>query len=155
MADADKQILPYNTDKFNEIVTKTKEPMMMFLHFFFFPMLATLVFIAVLYSYAIKIDFTDKPSHRKQHKKPVPLIGGLAIYLALLVTLLINKSLPNQTAFISAVTLLVCVGLIDDYRHLSIKIRMIAQIAAGLILSEYADIKINNLGDLCNCSPTL
>jgi UDP-GlcNAc:undecaprenyl-phosphate/decaprenyl-phosphate GlcNAc-1-phosphate transferase len=123
--------------------------MQMFLNLFLTPMLASLVFIAGLYPYAVKIGFTDKPCHRKQHKAPTPLIGGLAIYLAILLTLLLNINLlPNQSAFIWAVTLLVCVGLIDDYKNLGVKIRLIAQIAAGLIMTEYADIKIESLGNL-------
>jgi UDP-GlcNAc:undecaprenyl-phosphate GlcNAc-1-phosphate transferase len=121
----------------------------MFFNFFFIPVLATLAFIAALYDYAVKIGFTDNPCHRKQHKNPTPLIGGLAIYLAILVTFLFNINLlPHQIAFISAVTLLVCVGLIDDYKTLDFKIRLIAQIAAGLIMTEYAHIKIENLGNL-------
>ncbi|WP_411727801.1 hypothetical protein [Methyloglobulus sp.] len=112
-------------------------------------MIASLAFMAALYPYAVKIGFTDKPCHRKQHKNPTPLIGGLAIYLAILVTLTLNINLlPNQGAFISAITLLVCVGLIDDYKSLGVRIRLVAQIVAGFIMTEYADIKIENLGDI-------
>jgi UDP-GlcNAc:undecaprenyl-phosphate/decaprenyl-phosphate GlcNAc-1-phosphate transferase len=123
--------------------------MHMFLNFFLTPMIASLAFMAALYPYAVKIGFTDKPCHRKQHKNPTPLIGGLAIYLAILVTLTLNINLlPNQGAFVSAVTLLVCVGLIDDYKSLGVEVRLVVQIVAGLIMTEYADIKIENLGDI-------
>ncbi|MEQ1529951.1 MAG: hypothetical protein ABL925_11605 [Methylococcales bacterium] len=113
------------------------------------PLFATIVFILILYPFATKIGLTDNPTHRKQHKEPTPLIGGLAIYLALLFTLSLNHvNLPNQTAYISAATLLVLVGLIDDYKNLGVKIRLLAQIAASLIMTEMADIKINDLGEL-------
>jgi UDP-GlcNAc:undecaprenyl-phosphate GlcNAc-1-phosphate transferase len=113
------------------------------------PFIATIVFIQVLYPIALKIGLTDQPCHRKQHKEPTPLIGGLAIYLAILLTLSISLiNFPNQAAFFAAATLLVFVGLIDDYKNLSVKIRLIAQIAATLIMTEMADIKINDLGDL-------
>ncbi len=121
----------------------------MFLNFFLTPMLASLAFIAALYPYAVKIGFTDKPSHRKQHKNPTPLIGGLAIYLAIVVTLILNVNLlPNQGAFMSAITLLVGIGLVDDYKSLGVKIRLVAQIVAALIMTEYADIKIENVGNI-------
>jgi UDP-GlcNAc:undecaprenyl-phosphate/decaprenyl-phosphate GlcNAc-1-phosphate transferase len=121
----------------------------MFINFFLTPLLASFVFIGALYPCAVKIGFTDKPSHRKQHKQPTPLIGGLAIYLAVIVTLFFNnQSLPNQFAFITAATLLVSVGLIDDYKGLGVRIRIIVQIIAGLIMAQYADIKIENLGDI-------
>ncbi|MCK5192144.1 MAG: undecaprenyl/decaprenyl-phosphate alpha-N-acetylglucosaminyl 1-phosphate transferase, partial [Methylococcales bacterium] len=38
--------------------------------------------------------------------------------------------------------------LIDDYKGLGVKIRLIAQIAAGLIMAEFAHIKIIDLGNL-------
>jgi UDP-GlcNAc:undecaprenyl-phosphate/decaprenyl-phosphate GlcNAc-1-phosphate transferase len=123
--------------------------MQLFLNFFLTPLFATFVFIAGLYPIAVKIGFTDKPCHRKQHKTPTPLIGGLAIYLALLVTLFLNIDVqPHQIAFITAITLLVGVGLVDDYKNLGVKIRLVTQIAAALIMTEYAEIKIESVGDL-------
>jgi UDP-GlcNAc:undecaprenyl-phosphate/decaprenyl-phosphate GlcNAc-1-phosphate transferase len=124
--------------------------MQIFFNFFLTPLLASLFFIAGLYPVAVKIGFTDKPCHRKQHKTPTPLIGGLAIYLALLLTpFLVDISIrPHQIAFISAISLLVGVGLVDDYRNLGVKVRLLAQIAAALIMTEYADIKIENVGNL-------
>ncbi|MCX7089523.1 MAG: UDP-N-acetylglucosamine--undecaprenyl-phosphate N-acetylglucosaminephosphotransferase [Methylococcales bacterium] len=116
---------------------------------FFSSLLATVMFIMVLCPFAEKIGLTDRPDHRKQHKKPTPLIGGVSIYLAILVTLLINDfQLPHQNAYLAAAGLLVCVGLVDDYKGLGVRIRMVAQVAAGLIMTEMADIKIINLGDL-------
>lgn len=115
----------------------------------FIPLFATIVFILILQPFALKIGLTDQPTHRKQHKEPTPLIGGLAIYLALLLTLTVNHiNLPNQTAYIASATLLVLVGLVDDYKNLGVKIRLLAQIIASLIMTEVADIKINDLGDL-------
>ncbi|MFZ2170658.1 MAG: UDP-N-acetylglucosamine--undecaprenyl-phosphate N-acetylglucosaminephosphotransferase [Methylococcaceae bacterium] len=116
---------------------------------FVIPFISTIGFILVLYPIALKIGLTDRPSHRKQHSEPTPLIGGLAIYLAIILTLSLSHiNLPNQIAFVTAVTLLVLVGLIDDYKTLGVKIRLLAQIAASLIMTEIADIKINDLGDL-------
>lgn len=121
----------------------------MFLNFFLTPLLTTVFFIVALYPYALKIGFTDKPTHRKQHQKHTPLIGGLAIYFTLLVTLFFNDdSFPHQTAFLAAATLLVGVGLVDDYQGLGVKIRLLAQLVAGLIMIESAHIKVTELGDL-------
>lgn len=116
---------------------------------FFSSLLATVIFILVLYPCALKVGFTDKPDPRKQHKEPTPPIGGIAIFLATFITLLITDlNLPHQAAFIMAMTLLVVVGVIDDHRGLGVKTRLVAQIVAGLIMTEIADIKIIELGDL-------
>jgi UDP-GlcNAc:undecaprenyl-phosphate GlcNAc-1-phosphate transferase len=116
---------------------------------FITPLLATIIFIFALTPCAKKIGLMDEPNHRKHHHKSTPLIGGLAIYLALLVTLGFSKiHLPHQTAFITAATLLVGIGLIDDYKGLGVRIRLITQIIAALVMTEIADIKITDLGDL-------
>jgi UDP-GlcNAc:undecaprenyl-phosphate GlcNAc-1-phosphate transferase len=116
---------------------------------FFTSLFATIILILVLYPCALKIGFTDNPCLRKQHHEPIPPIGGLAIFLATLFTLLINDiNLPHQTAFIIGMTLLVFVGAIDDHRGLGIKTRIIAQIVAGLIMTGIAGIRVIELGDL-------
>lgn len=112
-------------------------------------LLVTVGLLIVLYPFAQKIGLLDKPNHRKLHQKPIPIIGGLAIYLAILFTLLVNDiSSFHQAAFLCAATILVCVGLIDDYKGLSVKFRIIAQIVVGFIMTEFAGIKITELGDL-------
>jgi len=117
--------------------------------YFLTSLLATVFCVIVLYPCAQKIGLLDKPNHRKLHQKPIPLIGGVAIYLGILFTLLINNiQLFHQAAFVSAVSLLVFVGLVDDFKGLGVKIRIFAQIAAVLIMTEFANIKITDLGDL-------
>ena len=86
---------------------------------------------------------------RKHHKHPTPLTGGIAFYLATSATLLFyDIELVHKAAFISASTLLFLVGLADDYKGLGVKIRLVAQVAAVLIMTEVADLKITDLGDL-------
>jgi UDP-GlcNAc:undecaprenyl-phosphate GlcNAc-1-phosphate transferase len=112
-------------------------------------LLTTIIFIVVLYPCAQKIGFLDKPNYRKHHQKPVPLIGGAAIYLAILFTLLVTDiQIFQQTGFIAAATILVLVGLLDDYREVAVKYRILAQIIATLIMTEISEIKIMDLGDL-------
>lgn len=53
------------------------------------------IFVAFLFSailtkfikvFALKLDITDKPGPRKIHQKPIPLLGGLALFLSFLLT---------------------------------------------------------------------
>jgi UDP-GlcNAc:undecaprenyl-phosphate/decaprenyl-phosphate GlcNAc-1-phosphate transferase len=121
----------------------------MIINFFLLPLITTLLLILTLYPLAIKFGFTDKPSHRKQHKTPTPLIGGIAIYLTLaLILLFVDNELEHRIAFLSAISLLVIISLIDDYKGLSVKIRLLVQIASALIMTEYADIRIESLGNI-------
>ena len=109
----------------------------------------TYIFINILFPYALKIDFFDVPDQRKQHAAPTPPIGGIAIFLAILATLLFTRiNLQHQIAYVLAIALLVIVGAIDDRKELSVKVRLLAEIASGLIMTEMADIKITDLGNL-------
>ena len=109
----------------------------------------SILFILLFRPLAIKIGFFDHPDERKQHTNPTPPIGGISIYLGALISLLcFDIQFPQIYVFIAALTLLVIVGIIDDHRTLSVKIRLSTQILAGLMMAELADIKITDLGNL-------
>ncbi|MEQ1635313.1 MAG: hypothetical protein ABL903_01400 [Methylococcales bacterium] len=118
----------------------------------FVAFLLTILSIKLLYPVALKIGLTDRPCHRKQHKAPTPLIGGLASYLAIVAVLLVNENIfPNQFAYLLASSLLVIVGLIDDYKNLGVRVRLVAQVVAVLIMTEGAGLMVTDLGDLVAC----
>jgi len=69
---------------------------------------------------ANKFDFTDKPTERKKHKSPIPLSGGMAMFLAIAVgfiafILFADGSDPALVAVLGGAGLIVCIGLVDDY----------------------------------------
>src|SRR5689334_19216931 len=66
---------------------------------------------------ALRFEWLDRPSQRKVHTNPIPLLGGLAIYSAFLLAVLSTNShivLAEGTAVLIGATLLVAVGAIDD-----------------------------------------
>lgn len=96
---------------------------------------------------ARRIGMVDKPSARKQHTVPTPLLGGAAIYLAVIVALLLlgDRFYVNQVAgiFLGA-TLMSFLGLWDDRRGLSPWVKLIGQfLAAGVLL--LTDVRITFL----------
>ena len=122
---------------------------MLAIEMFLMPLFMTIMSILVIYPCAKKYGFIDTPCSRKQHESPTPPIGGLAIYLGALSTFWMSNAMHLvNVPFISAITLLVLVGAVDDHKGLSVKFRLAAQIAAALIMTEFADIKINCLGDI-------
>lgn len=69
-----------------------------------------------------KIGFTDKPTKRKKHRGPVPLCGGIAIYIGFFIVYflmskdhVVSSGYDNQELwiFISA-TLILLIGAVDD-----------------------------------------
>ena len=95
---------------------------------------------------AIKAGALDIPKdERRIHKKPMPLMGGLAIFISIIVTSIIF--LPMDKTLISIMaggSIILASGIIDDIKGLSPKIKLIFQIAAAIILIS-GDIKIDAL----------
>ena len=70
------------------------------------------------------------------HKKPIPLIGGLAIFYGFLVSVLCFAELDIETmGILISSALIVMVGIVDDKRDLSAKIKLLFQlIATGVVI---------------------
>ncbi|MBR5155517.1 MAG: undecaprenyl/decaprenyl-phosphate alpha-N-acetylglucosaminyl 1-phosphate transferase [Clostridia bacterium] len=85
---------------------------------------------------ANKIKAIDVPKdERRVHKKPIPLIGGLAIFYGFVISVLCFAVIDGPTMGILIGSLImVTIGVIDDMRDLNAKIKLIFQIAAALIV---------------------
>ncbi len=86
---------------------------------------------------AFKLGAFDIPKDdRRMHKKPIPYLGGVAIYLAVIISALIYLPMNDRAliATLLGATLIMVSGLIDDFIDLSPKKKLLFQIAAGLIL---------------------
>ncbi len=71
---------------------------------------------------AVKIGAVDVPKdERRVHKKPMPLMGGVAIYVSIIITSIIF--LPMDRTLISIIlggTIILISGIIDDVKGLSL-----------------------------------
>lgn len=106
-----------------------------------------LVLLKLLKPLALNYGLTDKPTSRKAHKGRVPLLGGIVIWLSVVIaTLASNIQIPHAWAFYLAGSLTVLLGAIDDKYNLSVRIRFAMQIIISLIMAVGAENTINNLG---------
>ena len=67
---------------------------------------AALLFTPIVIRLAFRTGALDAPDARKVHKKPIPRIGGLAIYAAFMVSMLLlleTAEIPEETAQESSV----------------------------------------------------
>jgi UDP-GlcNAc:undecaprenyl-phosphate GlcNAc-1-phosphate transferase len=87
---------------------------------------------------AIRLGIVDKPNaQRKIHVQATPLMGGLAIYAALVISLALfspPQHIVELAAVLSGAGVLAVVGLADDRYNLGIGVRLIAQSVAALVL---------------------
>ena len=97
------------------------------------PLVLSWLLTAVLIRWAPRLGLVDHPAARKVHTRPTPKGGGLAIYLAfadgvLLVGLLFAAWPTSRLLILVGLGLpVVLLGLIDDLRPLSWKLRLAVQ----------------------------
>jgi UDP-GlcNAc:undecaprenyl-phosphate GlcNAc-1-phosphate transferase len=89
---------------------------------------------------AVRADILDRPGGHKGHLAPVPLLGGVAIYLAFLVSIVVwgDKFYVAQLiSILTGASLMSFLGLWDDHRPLSPIAKFSGQVVvtAALIIS--------------------
>jgi len=81
----------------------------------------------------------DHPNARSLHRTPVPRSGGLAVLGGLGISLALWWSIdgiPAQSAWVAACLLPVAaVSLLDDFGHISRRVRLLVHLGAGLMLA--------------------
>jgi UDP-GlcNAc:undecaprenyl-phosphate GlcNAc-1-phosphate transferase len=71
--------------------------------------------VPVLRKLALRIGFVDRPTARKIHRKPIPLLGGASLYAAITVSAFAFLGITALSLTIAlGGFLLVAVGLVDD-----------------------------------------
>jgi UDP-GlcNAc:undecaprenyl-phosphate GlcNAc-1-phosphate transferase len=95
-----------------------------------------------------RFGFIDDPdTERKHHARPTPLTGGLAIYAAFSLCILINFQFSLQMkAILAASSIIFFVGLLDDRFSLPAWARLVAQIAAAALLMAF-DVRVSFVPD--------
>ena len=95
----------------------------------------TLVFMISLRPFAINHGLVDIPGGRKAHVGEVPIIGGMAMFIGMLIGLVVARDAFLATPFLPvAAGLLVVIGLLDDRYGLPPSVRLFAQVTAVFIM---------------------
>ncbi|MGH9864802.1 MAG: undecaprenyl/decaprenyl-phosphate alpha-N-acetylglucosaminyl 1-phosphate transferase, partial [Candidatus Acidiferrales bacterium] len=124
---------------------------------FIVALLASLSLTAPVRQFALHIGIVDRPNSRKVHVKPIPLLGGVAIYagfvLAVVVTMH-NNTRAEILAILAGATLLAITGILDDIGMLHHQIKLFVSmplaacvlIVSGIHAQVFADFLPGNLG---------
>lgn len=104
---------------------------------------------------ANKTGALDAPNARKVHKKPIPRIGGLGIYAGFMAAIIFvavkfgldAEMLKETVGLIVSGTLIVALGLVDDYKNLPAKVKLLGQICAAGVLVVLFDVRIDFVTD--------
>lgn len=101
---------------------------------------------------AIKAGALDAPDARKVHTRPIPRMGGLAIYAGFVLAILASMHVSREImGLLAGGTVILIIGIIDDLMQLPAKVKLLGQIIAAAVLVLF-DIRIewitNPFGDM-------
>jgi UDP-GlcNAc:undecaprenyl-phosphate GlcNAc-1-phosphate transferase len=100
---------------------------------------ASLVLTVPVRALAIRVGMVDLPGPRKVHVKPIPLLGGLAMYAGVMLAVLFafdGAAQAQSIGIVTGATLVALVGFLDDrgWLHHQIKLFVGMPLAAVLLL---------------------
>lgn len=99
-------------------------------------------------SLAHKINAIDVPKDaRRVHKKPIPLIGGLAIFYGFIVSVLCFATIDNEVkGILIGTVIIVTTGIIDDMKNMRAIIKLLCQILAAAVV-VYSGVRIEHFAN--------
>lgn len=111
-------------------------------------MVVSFLMCPLVKSFAYKIGAIDVPKdNRRMHKKPVPRLGGLAIFLGFIVSLLVFVPIDRQLrGILLGAVIIVVLGVVDDITPLRAYFKFVVQILAALV-AVYHGVVVNVLSN--------
>jgi UDP-GlcNAc:undecaprenyl-phosphate GlcNAc-1-phosphate transferase len=104
-------------------------------------LLASLALTVPIRHLALRYGMVDHPGPRKVHVKPIPLLGGIAIYLGFVLAVLLTLHAAAQQqilGILAGATLLAIVGFLDDggLLHHQVKLFIGMPVAALFLIAS-------------------
>jgi len=116
--------------------------MQRYLNIAFFAFLIAAFLTPIIRALAFRLGILDHPKAHGIHTKPVPRMGGLAIYIAFVIGSLYLMDLSEMLkGVLVASSLIFAIGLMDDWIHLRASVKLAGQlIACGIMMFKYGVI---------------
>lgn len=127
-------------DNMNEL--EIKEVLLMVL----IPMIFVALIIPIIKKIAFHVNALDIPDKRKVHKKPMPRLGGLGIFLGFLLGYMI---FGEHTALMNSILIgsfiIIITGMIDDIKPIKASYKFVGQTLASLIVVVYGGLLLKDV----------
>jgi len=102
---------------------------------FIIAFLISLVVMPLVIKFANKNGIVDKPNGRKIHKKPVPLLGGTAIFMGFVIPFIIFSQIDLKiVSIVFASAILAVLGMFDDIYDIEAKKKLVVQILCSILV---------------------
>jgi UDP-GlcNAc:undecaprenyl-phosphate GlcNAc-1-phosphate transferase len=110
--------------------------------------LCCMILIPLIIKASFKLNLVDKPDERKVHKTPIPRLGGVGIFISATIAVLVNlegiRALALWPMLFISVAVLFLVGIWDDLKNISARLRFVLQIGCALALAS-TGVRITSL----------
>ena len=118
------------------------------LFLFAFAFLIALLLTPAMKLVAARLKIMDVPDERRIHKKPMPKLGGLAIYISYVLVIFLNFDFSIELkGVVIGGTIILLIGLIDDIKSISASWKLAGQLCATFVLM-LCKVKLNILPDI-------
>jgi UDP-GlcNAc:undecaprenyl-phosphate GlcNAc-1-phosphate transferase len=119
-------------------------------------LLLALVVTPAVIRMAYRINALDRPGVRTVHSRPVARIGGVAIFVSAMITIVSALSLNTQLGdafeavrlplgmLLAMATMIFLIGLVDDLRGLPARVKFLAETAGAVVLC-LAGVRISSI----------
>ena len=116
---------------------------------FFISFFVCVVLIFLLRKLARGWGMLDHPDERKQHMHPTPTVGGIAMFVAVILAVKFGLALPYpQQVLLACSAALVALGVFDDKHNLAVNLRLMIQVTLALIVIVGAQGSVTYLGSV-------
>src|SRR6202790_4481048 len=107
---------------------------------FLIALFASMVLTVPVRALALRVGMVDLPGPRKVHLKPIPLLGGLAMYGGVMLAIIFafdGAAREQSVGIVTGATLVAAVGFLDDrgWLHHQIKLFVGMPLAACILLA--------------------
>ena len=112
----------------------------------FVSFLASALLVPFAKKCAIHVNAIDMPNARKVHKKPIPRMGGLAIFGSFLLGyMLFARTSIQMLSILIGGFIIVLTGIFDDIKPVWSKAKFLLQIVAACVVVFYGDIVLKDI----------
>jgi UDP-GlcNAc:undecaprenyl-phosphate GlcNAc-1-phosphate transferase len=112
----------------------------------FISFLASALLVPFAKKCAIHVNAIDMPNARKVHKKPIPRMGGLAIFGSFLLGyMLFARTSIQMLSILIGGFIIVLTGIFDDIKPVWSKAKFLLQIVAACVVVFYGDIVLKDI----------
>ena len=118
-------------------------------YIFLTSLFTSLVLIPNISRLAVSIGIFDGTDERKTHTGAIPRLGGIAIFFAVLLGVILFTEVDQHVrGFLAGAVVIFLTGLTDDLEQISPKKKFLGEVMAALIVVVVGGVRLTSLGDL-------